>query len=88
MKNIVFISLISSLLIGIITYFILSTIVDKCSEKYNKEDLKKKSYVGKYVILKKDTLQIIDYSIFNSNYTLSNGVKIDMSSVDLFIIKK
>jgi hypothetical protein len=32
------------------------------------------SNIGKSVILKSDTLQVVDYSIWNGSYTLSNGV--------------
>lgn len=32
--------------------------------------------VGKRVILNKDTLTIIDYSLFHENYILSNGTNV------------
>lgn len=38
---------------------------------------KYKEQIGKRFILNKDTLLIIDYSLLNHNFTLSNGTKID-----------
>lgn len=34
---------------------------------------KRESKIGEKVIFNGDTLQIIDYSLINNNYTLSNG---------------
>ena len=38
--------------------------------------------VGQKLILQKDTLMIIDYSVFNSNYTLEDGRKISFDLAD------
>jgi hypothetical protein len=46
----------------------------------NKE-AKYKAKIGKKFILDKDTLTIIDYSFIMSNFTLSNGVKINSSII-------
>lgn len=43
--------------------------------------------VGKKVIINKDTLLIMDYSLLNQNYTLSNGVKISFEFEEKAVLK-
>lgn len=40
--------------------------------------------IGTYVIYQNDTLQVINHSILNSSYTLSNGIEVDASLLDDF----
>jgi hypothetical protein len=49
-----------------------------------KEDAKAKSYLKSEVIIDKDTLIVVDYSLILSTYTLSNGAVVDKS----FVIKE
>ncbi len=43
--------------------------------------------IGKKVILYKDTLLIINYSIIDNTYTLSNGVKVASELIEQIKIK-
>ena len=49
--------------------WVILTIVNSFSDTVSKY----KSKLGEKVIFNGDTLQIIDYSLINNNYTLSNG---------------
>jgi uncharacterized membrane protein YraQ (UPF0718 family) len=50
--------------------YAISTQIDN-----KKKDLQ--SYVGKTVVVGKDTLTIVNYSMVFENFTLSNGTKVD-----------
>ena len=50
-----------------------SFLMDKASNSIGGEIDKMKENVGKKVIIKNDTLMIIDYSLINDNYTLEDG---------------
>ena len=71
---------------------ILSMISLYCSNygfnELNKSEDKMKANLGKKIILEKDTLSIVDYSMFNNNYTLSNGKTISSHIVENFKLKK
>lgn len=54
--------------IAVIGLFTINSIIE--SPKY-------KSKLGSKIIINKDTLQIIDYSILNENFVLNNGVTIN-----------
>lgn len=48
-----------------------------------------KSLVGSRILFEKDTVTIVDYSMFDSNYTLSNGKKASFDFVNkCTVIKK
>lgn len=50
---------------------------------------KMKERMGQKIILENDTLTIINYSLFEGDFTLSNGVKIDYNmAIKLDSIKK
>lgn len=49
---------------------------------------KLKINVGKSVVIEKDTLLIIDYSLFNNTYILSNKSEISSDLFDKVVIKK
>jgi hypothetical protein len=50
-----------------------SFLMDKASNSIGGEIDKMKENVGQKVIIKNDTLMIIDYSLLNDNYTLEDG---------------
>lgn len=45
------------------------------------------SLINTPIVLNSDTLIIVDYSIWNDEYTLSNGVVVDSKVVDADVIK-
>ena len=54
-----------------------------------KNEIKKyESNLGKKVILEKDTLKVIDYSIIHQNYILSNDKKISFALIDSLEVVK
>lgn len=53
-------------------YFMLFSLNNTMQEM----DDEYKSNIGKEIILEKDTLTIVDYSLWDETYTLSNGVKV------------
>ena len=46
-------------------------------------DNKAKAKIGQQIILNKDTLIIIDYSLWNNTYTLENGIVISKEFLNL-----
>lgn len=44
------------------------------------------SNIGNSIVLKNDTLMIIDYSFINSNYTLDDGRTISVELVDKLLL--
>ena len=59
-------------LLGIIPFLIVDTIhgsLDNLNSKMTK-------YIGSKIVIERDTLLIIDYSVLQNNYTLSNGTTI------------
>lgn len=42
---------------------------------------KVESRIGTTIIYNKDTLMIVDYSILNKTYTLSNGIKVNYNLI-------
>lgn len=54
-------------------YFMLFSLNNTMQEM----DDEYKSNIGKEIILEKDTLTIVDYSLWDETYTLSNGVKVN-----------
>lgn len=60
--------------------FIKSTIkakneIEQVTEEY-------KSHIGNEFVIGKDTLMIVDYSIWNENYTLDNGLKVNAKLIN------
>ena len=53
----------------------------------NNQHEKNLSFIGKKIVVEKDTLQIIDYNGLFMSYTLSNGVNIDKTFVQKNAIK-
>jgi len=59
----------------------LFNIGSKIQEDANMQIIEMKSHIGDTTIIKEDTLIIIDYSIIDDTYTLSNGIKINKSFI-------
>ena len=58
--------------------FLLTTRLHGIVGEINSIDDKYKPYVGEIIVISKDTLYILDYSILNENFTLSNGSVINL----------
>jgi hypothetical protein len=70
--------------VGVIILF--STSMNKCSTSFETELNKYKKMVGEKVILKDDTLMIIDYSLVESNFTLEDGRKISIELLNRCVL--
>lgn len=62
--------------ISIAVMFASSVVPILLISKINQAEKEIKSYVGTKVEVAGDTLTILDYSLLEENYTLSNGVKV------------
>lgn len=69
MKNFIIINTIFFILI-VIALYCINTNLTKTENKY-------KSKIGQKLILEKDTLIIIDYSLLRSTFTLSNNKEVN-----------
>ena len=56
--------------------YLLKYIGNDVTEKLNNTENKYKKHIGKKHIIDKDTLTIVDYSIWEENFTLSDGRKV------------
>ena len=65
----------------IITILIVG-IANNISNEINKEKGKYEQYIGDKFIIDNDTLLIIDYSMINETFTLSNGKKVSYSLIE------
>ena len=75
------------ILIGII-FLVFWSFVAVILVNTNEENKKSiKNFVGKEVVIEKDTLVVIDYSTLQSTYKLSNGMDYDMDFIKSKIIK-
>jgi hypothetical protein len=63
-------------------------LTNKCFHDITKYDNQMKENIGSKIIIEKDTLLIIDYSIINNSYTLSNGKIINNNLLKKSIIIK
>lgn len=61
--------------------FCIHYIIKDMGTKFQEEKIKIESKLGQKVVLEQDTVSIIDYSLINQNYTLSNGKKISFELV-------
>jgi hypothetical protein len=61
------------IVVTVLTIILVGIGVQMSEKQFEKFDAE----VGNQVILRKDTLFVMDYSIFNDSYTLENGLKID-----------
>lgn len=69
-------------LVGLICFLLLSWLLSTVEDQYHKEENIVKSKIGTKVIYQKDTLFIIDYSLINGTYTLSNNQKVAIDFVN------
>ena len=60
-------------------------IFDSLSKEFSEKESEYKSMIGKSVVIKSDTLMIMDYSMINNNYTLSDGRKISFDLANLLV---
>lgn len=67
---------ITIVIIGFIMYVLVSSFFVIFFTKIEKEKDSYERYIGKKMILDKDTLTIINYSIISETFTLSNGQKV------------
>jgi hypothetical protein len=56
-------------------------VITSFTNSYNKEAAKYKERVGTKIVLNKDTLLIVDYSMLNDNFKLSNGQEVSIELV-------
>lgn len=73
-----FLLLIAGLLVVCSLYFLLMKGIGKSLKD---EQDKYKVQVGKKIVVGKDTLQILDYSTWQENFTLSNGTTVSYDFV-------
>lgn len=81
MKKVFILAIVMLVCITILSYIV----VDATKETYKElrsNDNNIKSNIGKTIIINKDTLIITDYSMLNSNYTLSNGTKVSFEYIN------
>lgn len=55
--------------------------------EHQKEVEKVKKHIGSKVVIDKDTLTILDYSMLNSNYMLSNGKEVSFELAEKLSVK-
>lgn len=77
-----FMLIVSTIIILLIIVIIIFNSIKNNLKKLDSEVTKIENNIGKKVILGNDTILITDYSLFNSNYTLSNGNKISFKLVE------
>jgi uncharacterized membrane protein len=73
---------------ALIIIVLAAIVVNRLFSEGKAMDNQVKSFVGKKVVIEKDTMTVINYSILKSTYTLSNGVEYDMDFVKSKIIIK
>jgi len=76
-KLILSVVILAAMFVGSIYY--MTTLL---TEQIDIETKVYKDKVGEKIVLNKDTLTIIDYSMLNSNFTLENGTEISKELVD------
>lgn len=57
--------------------YLLNSAGNDISKKISTEEDKYKKHIGEKYIIDKDTLTIVDYSVFSENFTLSDGRKVN-----------
>jgi hypothetical protein len=57
--------------------YLLNIAGSSVTTRLNTEESKYKKHIGQKHIIDKDTLTIVDYSIFSENFTLSDGRKVN-----------
>ena len=60
----------------IVMAYCLHSIGNNITQSVNKAEEEYKAYIGTKYVIDKDTLIVIDYSMWEDNFTLSNGVEV------------
>lgn len=71
------------LFVGVLMLSIGIYLLNGLTKDFTKESDSLKSHIGETVIIKKDTLIIVDYSYLNDNFTLSNGTKVSTGIIKI-----
>lgn len=81
MKNVITIKIVVFFLVAIstLTAFLFLSI--------SKDIQKSKSFIGRSVLIKTDTLLIVDYSTYKETYKLSNGLEVNGEYCKQIIIR-
>lgn len=87
MKKLIIISIIITVLIFIFCPIIIFNAIEKVSTEVDNKTAEVKKFVGEKIVIDNDTLTIVDYSIIESSYTLSNGTKIAFDFAKKSLIK-
>ena len=67
------------MIIGFVVWiWVVFAAIKKSGENYRN----KKSMIGKSIVIKKDTVMIIDHSLFSNTYKLDNGLKLNCKIID------
>jgi hypothetical protein len=64
------------------------TVISLGVNAVQEENAESNELVGEHVLLKDDTLMIVDQSFFNNTYTLENGKEISKELGEKLLIKK
>lgn len=70
------------MILVILLVFSLKYLAKNVGKNFQEEKNKVENKLGQRLVLERDTLTIIDYSLINQNYTLSNGKQISFELVD------
>jgi len=78
------------IVIGVLLFvsICLTYLIKSFEYQINNEKTKFEVNIGKSVIIENDTLSIMDYSMLESNYTLSNGKKVSFELINKLTIIK
>lgn len=63
-------------------------VLDSTQEKISNSKTEKAKLLGEMIVIGKDTLIIVDYSILKSSYILSNGKEIDSDYAKKMLVPK
>jgi hypothetical protein len=76
-----------AILIIMICFAIINYGISEVMNTYDKGVKSFSMMIDKKVILEKDTLQVVDYSIWNGTYTLSNGKYVSKEYVKRHLVE-
>jgi hypothetical protein len=71
----------AGIVVTVLYYTIIIWFVGGAIDAVNSEAEVYKEYIGKKYLYEGDTVLVIDYSLFNDTYTLSNGVKVNSALI-------
>ena len=66
---------------GAVMIYVLNSTFNDVSKQIKEEEKKYKKHIGNTYVMDKDTLTIVDYSMFEENFTLSDGRKVNYSLI-------